>query len=68
MGNKLHIVVVQRNGTTINTYTSWHEDIVVKNLSLLSEFEIKDLLYYGCFKKHEGNVRYTFYYAQWNTI
>lgn len=68
MGNKLHTVVVQTNGTTVNTYTSWHENIVVKNLTMLSEYEIKELLHYGSVKQHIGDTKHTYYYCCWNTI
>ena len=27
MGNKLHIIVHTINGTLVNTYNSWHEDL-----------------------------------------
>ena len=70
MGNKLHIVVHTINGVVVNTYDSWHEELVVNKLpkDIIHKSDINKLIHYGSFKRHIGNTKHCFYYNNFNTI
>lgn len=70
MGNKLHIIVHTINGTLVNTYNSWHEDLVADKLpkDIVYPCDINELLHYGSFKVYDGNKKHCFYYKYFNTI
>lgn len=70
MGNKLHTIIHTINGVVVDTYTSWHEDLIVKKIpnDTIYNDDIKDLLYYGSVKRHHGDEKHCFYYAVFDTI
>lgn len=70
MSNKLHLIIHTINGTLANTYDSWHEDLVGKDIlyPYLTKEDLRSLIHYGSFKTHEGNCKHCFYYTNFNTI